>query len=88
MPAVQSTTITALADELKNGADIVVPNYQGKRGNPVGFGAKHIAELLRLGGDQGARALLKIHPVTMIEVDDPGIHYDIDTSQDLASLGR
>lgn len=85
MPGVQTTTIAALADKLRNGADIVAPFYKGERGNPVGFGAKHIAELLHLGGDQGARALLKIHPVTRVEVDDPGIHYDIDTAADLKS---
>ncbi len=87
MPGVQTTTIAALADELRNGADIVVPFYKGERGNPVGFGARHISELLRLGGDQGARALLKIHPLTRVEVNDPGIHYDIDTSADLQSSG-
>ena len=83
MPGVQATTIAALADTLRNGADIVAPFYKEKRGNPVGFGRKHIAELLCLGGDQGARTLLKIHPITKIEVDDPGIHYDVDTAADL-----
>lgn len=86
MPGVQTTTIAALEDALRNGADIVAPFYKEKRGNPVGFGVKHIAELLHLGGDQGARALLKIHPITKVEVDDPGIHYDIDTSADLQSF--
>lgn len=85
MPGVQTTTIAALADELRNGADIVVPFYKGTRGNPVGFGAKHISELLLLAGDQGARALLKTHPLTRVEVNDPGIHYDIDTSADMGS---
>ncbi|RBA23608.1 nucleotidyltransferase family protein [Herminiimonas fonticola] len=85
MPGIQTATIAALTDQLRNGADIVAPFYKGERGNPVGFGKKHIAELLQLGGDQGARALLKIHPVTKVEVNDPGIHYDIDTSADLIS---
>lgn len=88
MPDVQTATIATLIDKLRNGADIVAPVYQGRRGNPVGFGAKHIAELLLLGGDQGARALLKTHPVTTVEVDDPGIHYDIDTSADLTSSAK
>lgn len=85
MPGVQTTTIAALADKLRTGADIVAPFHKGERGNPVGFGTKHISELLLLGGDQGARALLKIHPVTRVDVNDPGIHYDIDTSADLKS---
>lgn len=83
MPHVQAKTIAALAEALKQGADMVAPFYQGQRGNPVAFSSKHIDELLQLGGDQGARTLLKTHPLTQIEVDDPGIHHDIDTSADL-----
>lgn len=91
MPGVQTTTIAALANELRNelknqlrnGAAIVVPYYKGERGNPVGFGRQHLPELLTLGGDQGARSLLKAHPLTKVEVNDPGIHYDIDTAADL-----
>lgn len=87
MPGVQTTTIAALASELRNqlrnGAAIVAPYYKGERGNPVGFGRQHLPELLTLGGDQGARALLKAHPLTKVEVNDPGIHYDIDTAADL-----
>lgn len=85
MPRVQTTTIAALANELRNGAGIVAPFYQGERGNPVGFGAQHLPALLMLGGDQGARSLLKSHPVSKVEVNDPGIHYDIDTTADLQS---
>lgn len=87
MPGVQTTTIAALASELRNqlrnGAAIVAPYYKGERGNPVGFGRQHLPELLTLGGDQGARSLLKAHPLTKVEVNDPGIHYDIDTAADL-----
>ncbi len=85
MPRVQTSTIAALANELRNGAGIVAPFYQGERGNPVGFGVQHLPALLMLGGDQGARSLLKNHPVTKVEVDDRGIHYDIDTAADLQS---
>lgn len=85
MPHIQSSTIEALATQLRNGADIVAPFYQGERGNPIGFSARHLAELLLLSGDQGARALLKTHPVTRLDVDDPGIHYDVDTPADLAT---
>lgn len=85
MPHVQASTIAVLAAQLSKGADIVAPFYQGERGNPIGFSARHLAELLLLRGDQGARALLKIHPVTHLDVDDPGIHYDVDTPADLAT---
>lgn len=83
MPYVKTTTINALVEALRRDADIAVPLYQGRRGNPVGFSRRHLPELLTLGGDQGARRLLKTYPVTEVEVDDPGIVHDIDTPEDL-----
>jgi molybdenum cofactor cytidylyltransferase len=83
MPSVQASTLQSLRDALQDGADIVQPTYRGAPGNPVGFSRLHLAQLLQLGGDQGARALLKAHPVTRIAVEDPGILQDIDTPADL-----
>ncbi|MGH8856128.1 MAG: nucleotidyltransferase family protein, partial [Telluria sp.] len=83
MPFVRETTLAALRDALLAGADIAVPVHAGQRGNPVAFGARHLDELLALGGDQGARRLLRTHPVTEVEVDDPGILRDIDSPSDL-----
>jgi molybdenum cofactor cytidylyltransferase len=83
MPYVTSATVAALRDALAAGAAIAVPLYQGRRGNPVGFSGLHLAELLALQGDRGARALLAAHPVTEVAVDDPGILRDIDTAADL-----
>lgn len=83
MPRVQPATITALLAALKAGANIAVPTYSGKRGNPVAFSRLHLPRLLQLGGDQGARQLLKEFPVQEIAVDDAGIHYDVDTQNDL-----
>lgn len=84
MPYVKTTTIDALVEALRRDADIAVPLYQRRRGNPVGFNRRHLPELLTLGGDQGARRLLNTYPVTEIEVNDPGIALDIDTPDDLA----
>lgn len=78
MPYVSPATVSALHRALENGADIAVPVFQGKRGNPVGFSRMHLTELLQLSGDQGARRLLSTFPVTEIQVDDPGIHQDVD----------
>jgi molybdenum cofactor cytidylyltransferase len=38
---------------------------------------------LQLSGDVGARRLLQNYPVQLVEVNDPGIHLDIDRPQDL-----
>jgi molybdenum cofactor cytidylyltransferase len=83
MPYVDPKTIAVLSTALLQGAEIAVPLHQGQRGNPVGFSRKHLAQLLTLGGDQGARALLKAHPVIEVDVDDAGILRDIDIAQDL-----
>lgn len=84
MPHVQTTTIAALADAIGEGAGIAAPVHQGRRGNPVAFGRAHLPRLLQLTGDQGARMLLRECPVREIAVDDPGIHYDVDSQEDLS----
>lgn len=83
MPYVQPATIAALAEAIRNGADIAAPTYFGQRGNPVAFSRKHLPELLRLTGDEGARRLLAALPVTEIATNDAGICRDIDTVADL-----
>lgn len=85
MPHVHPSTLTALARAVEHGHDIAVPVMNGRRGNPVAFGRRHLAALLALRGDQGARNIVKANPVTEIEVDDPGIFQDIDTAEDLSS---
>lgn len=90
MPCVQSLTIASVASALAGGARVVVPVYRGKRGHPVGFGASCRAELLALRGDTGARAVLERYAAQLqrLEVDDPGVLQDVDTSQDLQTLGE
>jgi molybdenum cofactor cytidylyltransferase len=83
MPYVEISTLRSLADALAAGAGIAAPVLDGRRGNPVGFGAVHLDALLALRGDEGARRLLHTLPVTEIPVGDPGIFRDIDTPRDL-----
>lgn len=83
MPYVASSTFQALAAALRQGADIVAPTFQGRRGNPVGFSRLHLPRLLALQGDQGARGLLQAFPVVELALDDPGIHQDIDSVADI-----
>lgn len=86
MPRVRPSTIAALFEALRRGADIVAPICEGRRGNPVGFAARHLPELLEMSGDEGARRLLKKYVVTEIDVDDPGVHQDVDCAADLRQL--
>lgn len=83
MPHVKAETLGALVTALRGGADIVQPCCRGKGGNPVGFSRRHLAPLLALEGDHGARALLQQHAVTRVEVEDDGIFRDVDTASDL-----
>lgn len=83
MPYVQTATYCKVIAALDEGADIAVPVFQNRRGNPAGFSRRHLTALLSMAGDQGARRLLQAFPVTEVAVDDPGIHLDIDTRDDL-----
>jgi len=84
MPYVRPDTIAALSAALRSGADIAVPLFDNQRGNPVAFGRAHLAALLSLDGDRGARKLLNTLPVTEVPVDDAGVLRDIDLPEHLA----
>lgn len=91
MPCVDPATVDALVAayrrlDRETGADIVVPTVEGRRGNPVLFGAAHFDALQDVAGDRGGRALFDEFPVERVPVDDPGIHRDVDTEADLREL--
>ncbi len=68
---------------------IAVPVHRGRRGHPVVLDlGRYRAELLALGGDRGARSLLRTHPHDVLEVpvDDPGVVADVDTPEEYRRL--
>lgn len=81
MPLIQPSTYQSVVSQLKEGDDIVLPSFKGKRGHPVGFNIKYKDELMTLQGDQGAKVLFQKYAkdITLLNVDDPGIHQDFDT---------
>jgi len=83
MPFILPETIRAVAERLRAGDDLVAPRYAGERGHPVGFAGRYRAELAALGGDQGARDLLRRDAITLFNVSDPGVIQDIDVPSDL-----
>lgn len=83
MPFVAPATIRTLSEQIARGADIAVPLYHGRRGNPVAFSAFHLPLLLALDGDQGARNIIRSHPSVEVAVDDDGVLRDVDTPVDL-----
>lgn len=91
LPLVQPESIRRVAQALA-AHEVVVPLHQGRRGHPVGFGQACLADLLALGGEQGAAPVLRARQargaVAEIALDDAGIVTDIDTVQDLAAAER
>lgn len=83
MPWVTPETYSALLDAYRDGAEIVVPEYDGQRGNPVVFDATHFGALTEVTGDSGGRQLFATHDVTRVPVDDSGVGRDVDTPADL-----
>jgi molybdenum cofactor cytidylyltransferase len=85
MPFIQPQTYRQLLAALTP-HNIVVPEYDGQRGNPVGFGAHWFEQLRQAEGDNGGRALLRANPqhLDTVLVADPAVLQDIDTPEDLA----
>jgi len=85
MPWIQPATVTALVNQLNNGASMVAPAYQGQRGHPVGFSARWQQPLRELSGDKGARDLIANYPheLELFTTGDAGVVRDIDHLQDL-----
>ena len=85
MPFLDARTLRSVLEALENGAEIAAPRYRGRRGHPMGFSRRWFAELAGLQGDRGARQFIDdLQPsIVLIEVDDAGVHRDIDTPGDL-----
>ena len=92
MPAVGSALLARMRQAFASidGAGIVVPMRQGKRGNPVLWSSSFIPELLATSGDFGARNLIGLHAdlVIEIEAEDDGVFTDLDTPEALDEYRR
>jgi len=62
---------------------IVLPEYMGETGHPVGFGASWFAQLLDQNGDVGGRRLIASHPEAVIRIQgDETCIMDVDLKED------
>jgi molybdenum cofactor cytidylyltransferase len=87
-PLVPPDVIPRLIEALRgSGKVIAIPRYRDGIGNPVLFRSDVFGELLALGGDRGARAVIERDPsrVAVVEVDQP-MPQDVDTPEDYARL--
>lgn len=84
-PTITPEIITALIVRYQEtGAPIVVPTYQGKRGNPALFDRSFFAELMKVRDDQGGRQLIDRHRdrTEGVEVGSEAVLIDVDTEED------
>lgn len=85
MPRAPTGLLPALAEALASGAPAAAPTWQGRRGNPVLLGRELFPQLLALGGDQGARAVLQGlgDRLALVDAPDDGVLFDVDERGDL-----
>lgn len=90
MPRVEAAAIDRLiaAYAPAEGRAVCVPTFRSRRGNPVLWDRRFVAEMLELTGDTGAKALLDRHAdlVCEVEMPDDGVLVDVDTPDALAAL--
>lgn len=88
-PLLDPRTVDALIRAYRSsGSPIVVPVYEGRRGNPVLFDSRLFREVMAVTGDVGAKAVVRAHPREVLEVPvgDQGVVVDIDLPADYDSL--
>lgn len=90
-PLIARETIRSLiASYDRRPSPIVLPVYNGKRGNPALFDSLLFDRLESLPDETGARVLFQQYAdqILNVPVFDPGIHFDIDTEQDFQALQK
>lgn len=91
LPLVRPDTLRAVAAALAL-HPVVVPQFQGQRGHPVGFAAECGEALSELSGEHGGAVVVRAQAerggLYSLEVADPGIAMDIDTVHDLQEALR
>lgn len=88
MPMITADILELLVSQLKQGAAISAPFYQGKRGHPVAFSNQYRDDLMQLTGDVGAKTIVQAHEtlIQAVNIDTPSIFIDIDTQADISLL--
>lgn len=85
-PFVGPATLNLLMDRyMQSGAQIVIPTFNGFRGNPVLLDRSVFPEVMALTGDIGCRAIFGNHleGIVKLPVEDIGILLDLDSKDDL-----
>lgn len=88
MPRVRSASVDRLLAAFRAGlGDPLAAAHDGRRGNPVLFGAGHFETLAALEGDGGGRSVvLSAADAALVATGDPGVTRDVDSAADLERL--
>jgi molybdenum cofactor cytidylyltransferase len=88
MPQVDAALIDRMVEAFdpSRGALIVVPTFEGKRGNPVLWARRFFHDLSELQGDVGARHLIGTYADAVVEVpaQNRAVFFDVDTPDALS----
>ena len=82
MPFVSVATLQFLREiSVQHPNQIIVPSFNGRRGQPVIFPSRFFRQLKECTGDVGGKRILQSHPesVMLVDVGDEAIHWDVDT---------
>ncbi|MFN7571864.1 MAG: NTP transferase domain-containing protein [Betaproteobacteria bacterium] len=89
-PLLEAQDIAALigAFEQRAGGSVMVPYFQGRRGNPAIFDGAARAAIVAAGASVGCRRWIDEHPQLVTRFEAPNDHYvvDLDTAEDLTAL--
>jgi molybdenum cofactor cytidylyltransferase len=90
MPAVEKSSLDRIisAYDPAEGREIIIPIYDGLRGNPVLWGQRFFNDLRNLSGDAGARQILHkyMEYVSEVNTTSDAVLRDFDTAEALESL--
>ena len=91
-PLASRDTVAALvaADDERGAGEVRVPLAEGRRGHPIVLPASLRDTLMAADNDASLRDLIRTSGVRRrdTEVDDPGIHFDLDTEESVAEAVR
>ncbi len=85
-PALAVSDINYLVDAFltRDGGEVVIPEYQGKRGNPIIISSRCQEEIISGKYNQGCRRFIENNPelVRTVEMPGPSVVFDLDTPMD------
>lgn len=88
-PSISATVISAVVEAARQGAGIVIPTIDGRRGHPVFIARRYRNEILQLDPEQvGLNQVTRAHPEDTVELamHDELILQDIDTPAQYAAV--